>query len=254
METASKELIRRRFSKATETYDQYAQAQHLICERLVKILTQYTNARFKRILEIGCGSGNFTRLLKQECQIGEWILNDLCESWQGNIQQLFPYAQPNFLVGDAEKMEFPGRFDLIASASAIQWMKDLPLFFEKIAMHLSPKGTFIFNTFLPGNLSEIKELTGIGLNYPKENLVVKWLEHDFDIIHVESEPILLKFNSPLEVLRHLKYTGVNATSNSGWTREKQAIFCKEYTQRFITEDGKFTLSYQPLYILAKNRI
>ena len=253
METTSTELIKRRFSKAAETYDQNAQAQHQICERLVEILTHYTDAQFNRILEIGCGSGGFTRLLKQECHVGEWILNDLCSSWHEQILRYFPAIQPEFLVGDAEKMEFPGRFDLIASASTLQWMKDLPLFFKKIAAALSPEGTFIFNTFIPGNLSEIRAITGIGLHYPNTEQITKWLAKDFQVIHAESAPISLRFKHPLDILRHLKYTGVTATYSSGWTREKQTLFCLEYEKRFKTEDGRLSLSYLPLYILAKKR-
>lgn len=199
METASKELIRKRFSKAAETYDEYAKAQQLICEHLVKILTQHSDGRFQRVLEIGCGSGGFTRLLKRECQIEEWILNDLCESWINSIGRIFPYAQPNFLVGDAETLKFPGRFDLIASASAVQWMKDLPSFFQKISSVLSPHGTFIFNTFLPDNLPEIRELTGIGLQYPNKEEIMNWLAADFEVIYTESSQISLHFKHPLEV-------------------------------------------------------
>ena len=253
METSSTELIKRRFSKAVNTYDQYAQAQHLICEHLVNILTRYSDNRFKRILEIGCGSGGFTRLLKQECQIGEWVLNDLCDSWEGSIRHLFPYAQPDFLVGDAESLDFPGKFDLIASASTVQWMKDLPHFFHKVSSSLSPNGVFIFNTFSPGNLPEIKDLTGIGLDYPNEDSIRDWLTRDFQVLHSESCRIFLHFKNPIEVLRHLKYTGVTAISSSGWTREKQERFCEEYEKRYKTTDGKCTLSYYPLYFLAVKR-
>ena len=253
METVSKELIRKRFSKAAATYDQHAEAQRFICEHLVELLTKNSDNRFKRVLEIGCGSGGFTRLLKQRCQIGEWILNDLCASWEGSILPLFPYTSPEFLVGDAETLDFPGSFDLIASASALQWMKNLPLFFKKIATHLSPNGYFIFNTFAPGNLSEIKEITGIGLKYPTEEEVTRWLSNHFHVIYAETNAISLHFKHPIDVLKHLKYTGVTATSSIGWTREKQQMFCQEYERRFQAKDGTYTLTYKPLYILAQKR-
>ena len=128
MEVIEQERIRRRFSQAVNTYDDHADAQKRICAHLVQLLTVYTSSHFRRVLEIGCGSGGFTRLLKQECQIEEWVLNDLCETWQSAIEELFPSATPLFLAGDAERLAFPGTFDLIASASALQWMKDLPRF------------------------------------------------------------------------------------------------------------------------------
>ena len=97
MEVIEQERIRRRFSQAVNTYDDHAEAQKRICAHLVQLLTVYTSSHFRRVLEIGCGSGGFTRLLKQECQIEEWVLNDLVETWQSAIEELFPSAPPLFL-------------------------------------------------------------------------------------------------------------------------------------------------------------
>ena len=203
MEVIEQERIRRRFSQAVNTYDDHAEAQKRICAHLVQLLTVYTSSHFRRVLEIGCGSGGFTRLLKQECQIEEWVLND-----------------PLFLAGDAERLAFPGTFDLIASASALQWMKDLPRFLHKLSSTLSPGGILAFNTFTPDNLHEIKELTGEGLTYPTAGQLREWLSTYFRIVHEEEGNIALTFRHPLEVLRHLKYTGVTANASRVWTRQK----------------------------------
>ena len=239
MEVIEQERIRRRFSQAVNTYDDHAEAQKRICAHLVQLLAAYTSSHFRRVLEIGCGSGGFTRLLKQECQIEEWVLNDLCETWQSAIEELFPSAPPLFLAGDAERLAFPGTFDLIASASSLQWMKDLPRFLHKLSSILSPGGILAFNTFTPDNLHEIKEL--------------EWLSADFRIVHEEEGNIALTFRHPLEVLRHLKYTGVTANASHVWTRGKQERFCRDYQERFPSADGGVTLTYRPLYILVVKR-
>ena len=103
MEVIEQERIRRRFSQAVNTYDDHAEAQKRICAHLVQLLAAYTSSHFRRVLEIGCGSGGFTRLLKQECQIEEWVLNDLCETWQSAIEELFPSAPPLFLAGQPSR-------------------------------------------------------------------------------------------------------------------------------------------------------
>lgn len=253
MEVIEQERIRRRFSQAVNTYDDHAEAQKRICAHLVQLLTVYTSSHFRRVLEIGCGSGGFTRLLKQECQIEEWVLNDLCETWQSAIEELFPSAPPLFLAGDAERLAFPGTFDLIASASALQWMKDLPRFLHKLSSTLSPGGIMAFNTFTPDNLHEIKELTGEGLTYPTAGQLREWLSTYFRIVHEEEGNIALTFQHPLEVLRHLKYTGVTANASRVWTRGKQERFCRDYQERFPSADGGVTLTYRPLYILVVKR-
>lgn len=251
METIGSDRIRRRFSRALSTYREHAVAQQRIGEYLASLLPVYTNASFQKALEIGCGTGGFTRELKQCARIEEWEMNDLCGDCFQAIRSLFPQAAPVFWPGDAASLSFAGPYDLIASASAFQWMEDLPSFFEKLASLLKPSGVLLFNTFTPGNLKEIKQLTGKGLAYPPSSHIRAWLEPSFELLHEEETRISLSFRTPLDVLRHLKYTGVTATGDgTSWTRGKQETFCNLYRQLFATETNEVTLTYQPLYILA----
>lgn len=250
MELTEKELIKRRFTKSRATYDEHAEAQKRICAHLIDLLCLFSGSRFRRILEIGYGSGAFTRLLKQRCAVEEWMLNDLCESWEAPMRELFPTCPPLFLTGDAETLAFPGNLDLVASASAFQWIKDLPGFIRKLSAHLSPQGLLVFNTFTPDNLREVKALTGEGLTYPTASQLREWLSADFHILHEEEQAIPLTFPDPMDVLRHLKYTGVTANASAPWTRGKQEAFRQEYRERFSTPDSQVTLTYHPLYIIA----
>lgn len=251
METIEQKRIRQRFSRALSTYREHAVAQQRISKHLASLLPAYTNASFKRALEIGCGNGGFTCELQRYARIEEWEMNDLCEACLPAIQSLFPHASPVFWAGDAASLAFSGPYDLIASASAFQWMEDLPSFFQKLASLLTPSGVLLFNTFAPGNLKEVKQLTGKGLAYPALSQIRSWLEPSFEILHEEETQMLLSFGSPMEVLRHLKYTGVTATADgAAWTRGKQELFCNRYRQLFATVTQEVTLTYQPLYILA----
>ena len=101
-----------------------------------------------------------------------------------------------------------------------------------------------FNTFTPDNLHEIKELTGEGLTYPTAGQLREWLSTYFRIVHEEEGNIALTFRHPLEVLRHLKYTGVTANAS---------CVCRDYQERFPSADGGVTLTYRPLYILVVKR-
>ena len=244
------ERIITRFSRALASYDQHADAQQQICRKLTGLLSQYTGMHFRRALEIGCGTGGFTRLLKECCVIDEWYLNDLCEDCRAKVATLFPGQSPLFIAGDAEEITLPGRFDLIASASAFQWMKEPAIFLHKLAEMLVPGGTLLFNTFSPGNLTEIRQLTGKGLTYPSIDQLTEWLEEDFILLHLREEEIILTFATPLDVLRHLKNTGVTATNDGTWTRGRQETFCREYTRFFHTATNEVKLTYRPLYVLA----
>ena len=188
--------------------------------------------------------------MKESCVIDEWYLNDICDGCREKVASLFPGQSPLFIAGNAEEIDFPGRFDLIASASAFQWMKEPVQFLHKLAGMLSPNGTLLFNSFAPGNLTEIKQLTGKGLTYPSGELLTEWLEEDFHLIHLREEEIILTFDTPLDVLRHLKHTGVTATGDGTWTRGKQTDFCRDYQELFHTNNNQVTLTYRPLYVLA----
>lgn len=250
MEITVQERIRERFGRATNSYDLHAEAQRQICAYLTELLTRYGRNHFSRALEIGCGSGCLTQMLMRRCQVREWVLNDLCEDWRVPLEKRLSSIPFHFWVGDAEKMAFPGPFGLIASASALQWMRDLPRFFHKLASLLSPDGVLLFNTFTPENLREVRMLTGEGLTYPDTGCIREWLSADFRILQEEEQPIVLTFRHPLDVLRHLRYTGVTANAAHVWTRGRQLRFCQEYPARFPAAHGGVTLTYCPLYIVA----
>ena len=204
MEAIETKQIHIRFTRALSSYDNHADAQHRISRKLASLLPHQANVRYKRMLEIGCGTGGFTGVLKQQCHIDEWILNDLCEDCQEKIEQLFPGSPPRFIAGDAETLSFPGKFDLIASASVFQWMKEPETFLHKLSGLLMQQGLLLFSTFVPGNLHEIKKLTGKGLVYPTSDTLVGWLSTaDFNLLHQEEDTIVLTFKTPLDVLRHL---------------------------------------------------
>ena len=111
----------------------------------------------------------------------------------------------------------------------------------------------LFNLFTPDTLQEVKEISGQGLHYPTPEEEQSCLAKDYRIWQMEEERIVLTFSDPMEVLRHLKYTGVTANATGVWTKGKQAHFCEAYRERFATSEGKVTLTYTPLYLLASKQ-
>lgn len=254
MEVVELDKIKRRFSRAAESYERNAKAQKMICEYLAALIDEVVGAEFNRLLEVGCGSGSLTKAMMRRLSIEKWVVNDLCESWRESIELALDSTKHQFIVGDIESINIEGNFNIIASASALQWIKDLPELFRKFSSMLTDDGLLAFNTYMPDNLHEIKALTGEGLHYPTKRELLDWISERFELLYEEDQTIQLTFSSPLDVLRHLKRTGVTANSSSVWTRGRQQRFCDDYIDFFPSADGGVTLTYRPLYILARRRM
>ena len=56
---------------------------------------------------------------------------------------------------------------------------------------------------------------------------------------------ILEFETPKDVLKHIKNTGVNALSDTRWTKSDLINFEEKYP---INANGKYSLTYQPIYI------
>lgn len=243
------ELVIKRFTSALPYYEKYAVAQHRIGERLADLLTATGRHHFEHVLEYGCGCGVYTRQLAQTVTVKQWTLNDLCPVCEEYIR----VSPVSFYAGEAETMPHTDTYDLITSASAFQWFKDPESFIRTVAGLLRPDGIFLFNTFSPDNLPEIRTLTNRGLHYPSTEALMKWLGAVFSAVYKHEEQIVLTFDSPRDVLMHLKRTGVTATPRHEevWTRSRLARFDEAYREQFSTSDGQVTLTYTPLYFLAK---
>lgn len=251
-----KELIATRFAKARETYSREARVQQQVAEKMMHLLLEHTSVeKFHRIVEFGCGTGCYSRLLQQAIRPNNLWINDLCKEMEEYVQDIV--AQPNtdsitqFISGDAETVDFPSELNLITSCSTLQWFTDPENFFSRCSQLLSQGGYLAFSTFGTTNMQEISTLTGHGLNYLRIEELTSILSSFFEIIHTEEEVVSLTFDTPLQVLHHLKQTGVTGTEKRMWTRGKLHTFCDKYAEQFSTDKGSVQLTYHPIYIIAK---
>ncbi len=242
--------VRQRFSAASASYDAQAQAQRQIAARLWALAAPHIVPE-ATMLEIGAGTGLLTRHLLG-AQPKRLIVNDLYTSPQ--VQDLVA-QQPEVLSicqGDAEIMAFSGVYDAIFSASTVQWFLNIEKFFNRCAQHL-PKGRLLaFSSFLPGNLLEIAELTGIGLGYCTVEALQLYLEHEFELLVMEQGAIPLYFANPHDVLLHLRHTGVTGIKSVGWNKRRYLEFVNSYASRYGSAQG-VRLTYQPVYVLAASK-
>ncbi len=248
-----KQLILDRFSKAQATYDANALAQREIALRLSELAVGATLPALscKSMLEIGCGTGLLTRALLSHFTFDTVHLNDISGTFAPLFSALNGQYDYRFYAEDAEKAEFAGTYDLIVSSSTFQWFDDVPAFLKKIKQHLSPGGVLAFSTFGQENMKEIKALTGNGLTYFSKTEWIEMLSLHFELLKIEENLIEIQLDSPKEILKHLKYTGVNAFKQEKaiWTPAKMSRFDAAYRNLF-SAGKQVKLTYHPLYFIA----
>ena len=247
-------LIAQRFAKAADSYAQHAVIQKAICQQLIGLMVPHVPAVLSRVLELGCGCGNLTKLLQQNFQIEQLILNDL----YAEVKLHFSATERlNWCIGDIEQLAFPPSLDAIMSSSALQWMNDLEQVLIKCQQALKIQGWLCFSSFGPQNLTEIKSLTGQGLNYLTLTEIKAQLQRSgFEIVEIQEERQTLYFDHPRQVLQHLKLTGVTATGGQyRWSKQSLQEFYEGYAQfrgtAASTALAPYPLTYHPIYCIAR---
>ena len=205
--------IARRFSRAVTTYDGNAPAQQHIARRLAaKLPGTFRGADGIDLLEIGPGSGRLTRELAEILHPASATFIDLYPLHSFGIAD-----RETYITGDAEdwiETAPSDRFDIVASASTIQWFADPLRFFRNVRRVLRPGGVFLCSTFLPGNLAELDVLRPSPLLYRSREEIESMLQPLFHSLQLEEEIIPMDFPSPREALLHLKLTGVGGGSKA----------------------------------------
>ncbi len=230
------------FSASLNSYNESATAQNKITSHLtekLKDLIEQGRVRTSevKILEIGSGSGLFTK---------KW--SGLFKNPDVTYIDLYPLPEykvalrERYIVADAEEWikKTNEKFDLILSASTMQWFADPVGFISEAFDRLKPGGTLILSTFLPGNLGELDSLRPSPVIYHPESSFLKIIKVLTDDYLIEKDKIELKFENSRQALLHLKKTGV------GYSAVK--LKRSEVEAAIRMPDGTARLTFTPLYI------
>ena len=253
---ADKRLVRLRFEQAAATYEQQAQVQVLVADRLLDLLhTIIPSPPAERILEIGCCTGLLTEKITDRFPgLTHLTASDLVDSFAHCVAQKTGHLASKvlFLAGDIETVSLPGRYDLIISSSTLQWVHDLPRLCRKLARHLNPGGAMAVALYGRENMREIRAVTGVGLRYMNLEQLIAVVQKDFQILAAKQSLETLWFQDAISVLKHLRATGVNSIGQRPWTRRQLNSFLGDYRERFSGPRG-VQLTYHPMYVIARPR-
>ena len=249
-----KELVKKRFARSVKTYGEYAVVQKRMAKNLLEKLISTTDHRtYNRIFDIGCGDGALTELILKQLQPNELIANDIVKGFKPHIVTMakgYPETKTEFIAGDIETTPLPDDLDLITSNAVFQWINHLDAFYMRLAKEMKDSAIIAFTSFGTNTLPEIKQLTNQSLNYLAFDEHCLLLKKYFKIVSAHEETDTRYFESPKEVLKHLKQMGVNAIRTQRWKRADLENFSSEYIKRF-SSNNKVSLTYNPLYFILE---
>lgn len=149
------------FARAASSYDSRADAQIVAADKLGAYMEANTRDRDLvpgDILEVGCGTGLFTRRLLEMFDNRKSVITDICPEMLLRCQQKFAGRKDiEFALRDASETS-DARYALIVAAFALQWVDDLESCLTVLAGQLADNGKLFFSVPSQGSFAEWKSL------------------------------------------------------------------------------------------------
>ena len=259
-----KEYKRRVFDRHATTYDQYASLQNKISDNLFKKL-DLIELRPNLILDLGCGTGRNGRIMKEKYKNMRLINYDFSVNMLREAKKKQHKILDNesaFVCGDIEELSFSeNTFDVIWSTSSLQWCNNLSDILKKTKVILKPGGLFIFSTFGPNTLFELRDITKKISNYQKTNNFLDVLSIEDKLNNegfidpvVDSEEFCLTYKDINKLFLDLRKIG----ATSGFKDRKIGLSGRSFLKlisdgyKKYSYDGIFPATYEAIYGYAWN--
>lgn len=153
-ERPDKRQVAASFSRAAASYDGVAELQRDVGRQLLAHLPMTPPP--ERWLDLGCGTGHFSRALAARYPHAQGIAVDIAEGMLQHARQAG--GAQYFATGDAERLPLRDRScDLIFSSLALQWCGDFQAVLDEAHRVLRPGGVLAFSSLCVGTLQELRD-------------------------------------------------------------------------------------------------
>jgi malonyl-CoA O-methyltransferase len=207
------------FSRAAQTYDQYAEVQsyaaHVCGQKMHDVLPKLPAGP---ALEIGCGTGFLTQQLVEHCAgrkvIATDVSPDMLDICKSRIDNTFKHGHSaTFELLDAQRIDVKPRFALIAASFSFQWFANLTETLERLMHSLLPGGVMLFSFPTCESFSEWRtvceksgrEFSGNVLP-DAASLKAYAFENGYEFKSYEMDYVL-RYESPLDFFKALRHSG-----------------------------------------------
>lgn len=237
-----------RFTAAAATYDRCTPVQQAAACRLAAGLP--ATAKVRRILEVGCGTGRLTRILRERFPEAQLEALDISGGMVAHSRRaLEDDGRIVWHVGDAARFRPEWRYDLIAGNCSLHWMHPLEAGLRNLAGLRAPGGQLVFSAMLSGTLRELHEARRHAApdhppldRLPEDHVIRAALaEADCRLEDPMLETAVEWLPSAAECLRRLHLAGLTggrfSHSDRLLTRGELTRLKEFYQQRFGRADG-----------------
>ena len=255
--------------KAVE-YDQHVLVQKRVVAQLAGSIKQHLNRTPEHILDVGTGTGALLERLHVQYPAARLTGVDLAFNMCVRARQKLGPACCT-VNGAAEHLPFKtGTFDLVVSASALQWVRDLSAALHEFCRVARPGGDIVLAFFCDGTLGELQHCfrdavlqRNAGSSQRVSRLHDFWSEDDvmsivsgmdFEQIVVTAETEVDWYGDLYALLRSIRNIGAGTVAGGagtglGWRgilQETSRLYQERYGQ-----EGRIPATYKVLYLSAR---
>ena len=220
--------IVKEFSRFADEYTKHNIIQSEVASRLISMLRK---DRYKKVLDLGSGSGAvYKNFLEKDIEVNRFIAFDFSDEMlklhpsSENIQKICADFNQKTSFQNYKNSEF----EMIISASALQWSEDLTSVLSSIS---SLAKEYYFAFFTSNTFKTLHQTAGVASPiYSKED-IVKTLKK-FYTFEIEEAEYRLDFPSVQEMFRYIKRSGVSGGSGQLSYREMKSLL-KNYPLEYL---------------------
>jgi malonyl-CoA O-methyltransferase len=248
----NKERIKKNFSRYAHLYDKYADVQRYAASKLIG---KTDGKGIRDILEIGCGTGNYTLLLKKKFISADITALDISDKMIQIARGKISDDGINFGVFDAERIDFKKKFDLITSNASMQWFDDFGMAIKKYRSFLKEGGVMLFSIFGPLTFQRLNQILGkifekkfmiSSCSFVDKEEIGRILAKDYKKVEIKEDVIEEEYSSLRDLLEKIKFTGERGGGMDGKVFMGPARFKK--TEELYKESfGRIKAAYQIFY-------
>jgi len=258
MPSSDKVKMVRDFSRCAPLYDRYANVQYRVADAL---LAELHGAR-ESIFEIGCGTGQYTRLLRKRYRRARLKACDISVRMIEVAREKLPDEEIEFLVADAERLALDERFDLVTSNAALQWFEDLEGGLKHWGGALNDGGLFAFSIFGPETFRELDRCLRLALGraeggglvrsrrFLEKERIAEMLHASFGRVTVRDATFREEYPSLRALLEKIRFTGERGGGLSGGSLAQPRLLGR-VEKFFEAEFGRVEATYQAFLFLAE---